>query len=410
MSIAARCQVSHRKVLPKAFDAAAFLQSSWQRTPCLIRADKAFVDLISPEELAGLACEPGVESRLVQVDTAQQAWEVTHGPFEEQDFLSMPTTHFSLMVQAVDQWYEPVSELLEEFSFIPGWRIDDVMISYSGDQGNVGPHYDQYDVFLIQGKGRKRWQIGDMCDSRTELRDHTDLKLLRDFNVRQEWILEPGDILYLPPGIAHYGVALGNSMTYSVGFRAPSMADLVEGIADEALMLLTEDNRYQDSAPAVPAHPGQISPQVFSDLSERLREVLSEPQLLRRSFGKVMTQRRYPLEVYADELPSLETLSRLRDLAAEAGLYKTPGSRFAYYRPEPAQLGLTEPKLTEIVELYVDGTDHVTTDTCLPLIEALCAPGYRNPIDPTLLNEALRHDEAAALLISLYNQSSVYFE
>lgn len=390
-------------VLPKTFDPKAFLRTAWQREPFLIRADEPFVDLITPEELAGLACEPAVESRLVRVNQTQDDWNVQHGPFDDDDFLSLQPTHYSLMVQAVDQWFEEVSQLVEELSFIPGWRVDDVMISYSTDQGNVGPHYDQYDVFLIQGMGRKRWQVGDRCDSATALRAHNDLKLLQDFTVREEWVLEPGDILYLPPGVAHYGVALGNSMTYSVGFRAPSIADLIEGMVDEVLQPLTEDHRYKDSAPRVPRHAGEISTDVFRDLQQQLQQLFSRPELLRHSFGKTMTRRRYPMELHMDDLEPLDNIAALRELWSQYGvLYKTPGSRFAYCAPD-------ESKQTTL-ELYVDGEIFRVSTSALPLVRALSAPGYRQALDATIINDALTHDDAADLLLCLYNHGSVYID
>lgn len=390
-------------VLPKNFDAQAFLRTAWQREPFLIRADQPFVDLISPQEMAGLACEPAVESRLVRVNAAQDEWSVQYGPFDEDDFLNLQPTHYSLMVQAVDQWFEDVSQLIEEFSFIPGWRVDDVMISYSTDQGNVGPHYDQYDVFLIQGMGRKRWQIGDLCDSATPLRDHNDLKLLQDFTTRQEWVLEPGDILYLPPGVAHYGVALGDSMTYSVGFRAPSIADLLEGMVDEALQPLTEDQRYKDSSPQLPRHAGEISADVFQELQQQLQELFSRPELLRHSFGKTMTQRRYPMALHMDDLEPLGDIAALRKLWSQHGaLYKTPGSRFAYSVPEESK----HPAL----EFYVDGETFRIGASALALVQALSAAGYRQALDATIIDGALTDDEAAGLLLCLYNQGSVYID
>lgn len=386
-------------VLPDSFVAADFLRKYWQREPCLIRAEQPFNDLISPEELAGLACESAVESRIVQVNAAHDDWHVRHGPFDDDDFTALPTSHYSLMVQAVDQWFEDVSNVLEEFAFIPGWRVDDVMISYSSDQGNVGPHYDQYDVFLIQGMGRKRWQIGDRCDSTTPLRDNSDLKLLQDFTVRQEWVLEPGDILYLPPGVAHFGVALGNSMTYSVGFRAPSMAELIVGVVDEVLQELTEDQRYIDAAPSVPVHPGEISAPVFVQLQHQLQRLLDRPELLRHSFGQTMTRRRYPLDVHADDLEVLDSSADLYEQCQEGALlYKTPGSRFAWHQKNTT------------LELYADGTTFICSPVALPLVRALCEPGYRNAIDPQQVNTVLADKDAAQLLLSLYNQGSIYID
>jgi len=186
-----------------------FLAEYWQKRPLLVRqAIPGFKSPLSADELAGLACEPEVESRLILEKGGSRPWQLEHGPFEEERFATLPESHWTLLVQRVNHWVPAVADLLDHFAFLPSWRLDDIMISYAADQGSVGPHTDQYDVFLLQGAGRRRWQIDASVTDESPLLDHPDLRILAQFHATDEWVLEPGDLLYLPPGLAHYGVAL----------------------------------------------------------------------------------------------------------------------------------------------------------------------------------------------------------
>lgn len=408
-------------ILPDDFDTHAFLRDYWQKKPLLIRAGSvSFLDLIEPEELAGLACEEGVESRLVQVNATLDSWTLRQGPFSEDDFLNLPESHYSLLVQAVDQWVDDVAALLSDFAFIPSWRIDDVMISYATDQGNVGPHFDYYDVFLIQGMGQKRWQIGDLCNSMTERCDDSGLRLLKNFVAREEWIVNPGDILYIPPGYAHYGVAIGNSMTYSVGFRAPAVADILSGVLDDALDVLSEDQRYADVSARLPVHPGEITADVVSHLQDIIRAQMLDPARIRQWFGRTMTTPKYPLQDdgFADQ-PAHEhdehcdhdhdhdhddedehiEINNVSDLTAAiskgAGVYKVPGARIAY--------AVADNK----VECYADGECHVCDLRLLALLQALGTPGKIDEIEREVIEAAIADAEAAALLMTLYDGGSL---
>ena len=202
------------------FDIDSFLRDNWQKKPLLIRNPWAdWKNPIEPDDLAGLACEPTVESRLIV--QKRKDWSVEPGPIPETRFGKLGKAPWTLLVQAVDHHVPDVAALIAPFRFIPDWRIDDVMVSYASDGGGVGPHFDQYDVFLVQGLGTRRWQVGALCDDSTELLPHDDLRLLANFEATDEWLLEPGDMLYVPPRFAHNGVAVGDDcMTYSVGFRA----------------------------------------------------------------------------------------------------------------------------------------------------------------------------------------------
>ena len=180
------------------FDIDSFLRDYWQQKPLLIRGPwEAWRNPLDPDELAGLACEAQIESRLVV--GGEGKWAVEHGPFGEVRFAKLGMEPWTLLVQAVDHHIPEVAALLAPFRFIPNWRIDDVMVSYATDGGGVGPHYDQYDVFLIQGPGQRRWRVGQHCNANSALLPHEDLRLLADFEATDEYLLEPGDILYIPP-------------------------------------------------------------------------------------------------------------------------------------------------------------------------------------------------------------------
>ncbi|MEP7044800.1 MAG: cupin domain-containing protein [Dokdonella sp.] len=274
---------------------ARFLRDYWQKRPLLIRnAFARFRNPVAPDDLAGLACEELALARIVMQESAPVSiqpslprtrekclngasrssvaaatkvdsrvrgndvaeplnapasidrWTLRNGPFAEACFASLPPTHWTLLVQDVDKWDADVAALLQPFDFLPHWRIDDVMVSYAEDGGSVGAHVDQYDVFLLQGLGRRRWQISVDVHAAKTFRDDTELKLLREFTPTHEWVLEPGDMLYLPPGVPHHGVALGACMTYSIGMRAPSQAELLIDFADTLAEVIPETARLTD--------------------------------------------------------------------------------------------------------------------------------------------------------------------
>jgi len=252
-----------------------FLQEYWQKAPVILRnALPDLPDLITPEELAGLACEDFVESRLVTVNQDAPGWQVQHGPFSEQDFTSLPDNNYSLLVQDIEKHLPELAALVDPFRFIPNWRIDDLMISYASMNGNVGPHTDAYDVFLIQTKGRRRWQIAQHFDP--ELIPDCDLQILARFEAEQEWIVEPGDVLYLPPGVAHYGVALEPCMTCSVGFRAPTDYELLSGYTDWLLDQHSGTNRYTDTDRTAVINSSRIPDQDLADLRKRLQSAMHD--------------------------------------------------------------------------------------------------------------------------------------
>ena len=268
-----------------------FLREYWQRKPVLLRqALPGFEDPVTPEELAGLACENEVESRLVF--TRGKRFELRNGPFRTRDFTTLAKRNWTLLVQSVDHWVPGVRSLLQTVPFVPNWRVDDVMISYATPNGGVGPHFDYYDVFLVQGLGSRRWRTGQHCTASDELRTDSGLKLLRHFDTQQEWELHSGDVLYLPPGVAHWGISLDDSLCYSIGFRAPSVADMLIGYSDELAAMQSPDARYTDPRRVHPLRSGEITAADLKQARALLQQSLQDEAALARWFGKQMTQPR----------------------------------------------------------------------------------------------------------------------
>jgi 50S ribosomal protein L16 3-hydroxylase len=235
----------------------SFLRDHWQKRPLLVRqAFPGFEPELDADDIAGLACEEFAESRLVSGGFPEHDWTLEYGPFDEKRLSALPPERWTLLVQDVEKHYPPLRGLLDSFDFLPRWRIDDLMVSVAAPGGSVGPHMDQYDVFLLQAEGRRRWQIAESCDD--TLLQGTDLNVLESFEPEQEWILEPGDLLYLPPGVAHHGVALDRCMTWSVGLRAPSAADLLQALGEWLAAERGEGPRYADPDLSAPRQPGQL--------------------------------------------------------------------------------------------------------------------------------------------------------
>ena len=229
-----------------------FLREYWQKKPLLVRnAFPGFTGLLSPDELAGLACLEEAEARLVQ--NKGDKWLLRRGPFTEEDFQRLPQTRWTLLVQGVNLFLPEGAQLLDQFNFIPRARLDDLMVSYAPKGGSVGPHFDPYDVFLIQGMGHRRWQISTQSDQ--TLLPGAPLRILQNFQPEQEWITGPGDLLYLPPQCGHYGLAQDHCMTYSVGFKAPYAQELATQFLVHLQDEIKLDGMYQDPDLKTQSHP-----------------------------------------------------------------------------------------------------------------------------------------------------------
>ncbi len=274
--------------------AAHFLSDYWQKQPLLVRsAFPAEYAPVSGDILAGLSLEEEVESRLVRTSVDANRWHLQHGPFSEHMFRDLPEHDWTLLVQALDLWQPDVAALLANFDFLPRWRLDDVMASYAVPGGSVGPHFDHYDVFLIQTVGDRLWQIGQQCDRETALLQDTGLKILQEFFPADEWLLGPGDMLYLPPGLAHWGIAQSACVTLSVGFRSPTLADLLGDLAVE--LTARGDERYYRDPPLTPEMAQlEIAPEFIAQARELLSELLADDDLLADWFARFMTAPKYP--------------------------------------------------------------------------------------------------------------------
>lgn len=372
------------------FDSALFLRDYWQKKPLLIRNPWAdWTNPVDPDELAGVACEPGVESRLILQQGDDRALE--HGPFDEARFGAIGQAGWTLLVQAVDHHVPAVAALMAPFRFMPNWRIDDVMVSYATDGGGVGPHFDQYDVFLVQGLGRRRWRIGAACDRTSALLPHDDLRLLAEFEATDEWVLEPGDILYVPPRFAHDGVAVGDDcMTYSIGFRAPSRHELLGHWADDLLAAMPDDDRYTDPDAQVAGNPGEITPAAIGRLHGMVTQALGDRDAFTRWFGEYSSTPKYPDIDWRPEDPV--AVADLRDwLAHGMPVSRNPASRFSFVR----QSG-------EEVLLFVDGRSYACSGAMATLAQMLCGQ-ERFALAPDLVGS----DAAMTLLADLFNQGSV---
>ena len=308
----------HELIFPKGLTAEKFLARYWQRKPLLFpQGLPDFPCGLAPDELAGMACEEGIESRLVLEKHGATPWEARHGPFDEESFSQLPESHWTLLVQDVDKHLPEVARLLEPFRFIPDWRLDDVMVSYAADQGSVGPHIDDYDVFLYQARGKRRWKIHTRPVSEDDYIPDLDLRILPEFEAEQEWLLEPGDLLYLPPNVAHWGVAEGECMTCSVGFRAPTLKEMAAAWFEQQVEHQLPGGRYRDPSLKPQAAPAEINNQALSEFKALLQERLDSLQGDNRWFGRFITEPKEHLSLTAREEPlsSEAFLNRFRERA-----------------------------------------------------------------------------------------------
>jgi 50S ribosomal protein L16 3-hydroxylase len=332
---------------PLGMPAADFLRNYWQKKPLLIRnAFPGFVSPISPEDLAGLACEEAALSRIVTHRRADDSWTLQHGPFAEELFPTLGNHDWSLLVQDVEKWDVDVAALLPAFSFLPRWRIDDVMVSFAAPGGSVGAHVDQYDVFLLQAQGHRRWRIDSSRSPSLAFRDDVELKLLREFHPTHDWVLGPGDMLYLPPGVPHHGVAEDACLTFSIGMRAPSAAELLGDFVDTLSADADEALRYRDADLAPAVDPNEIDAAAMRRVLEALNALrMNDPDRLGDWFGRFITLYRNA----GAAMPAGDGRSRIEiewDLQHGAVLQRHPWTRMAWR------------KAARGARLYAAGQDH----------------------------------------------------
>ncbi len=377
-----------------------FLTQYWQKKPLLIR--NAFPGIESPitaEELAGLACEDNINARLVLEKDGDYPWQAEHGPFAESRFAELPETHWSLLISDMEKCLPEAASLVKPFRFLPDWRLDDLMISYAPTGGSVGAHVDDYDVFLIQLNGQRLWQISEHYA--TETLPDVDLRVLKNFTAEQEWLCNPGDLLYLPPGIAHHGVAQTckndqgldeHCMTASVGFRAPSL----KTITSDYVHYLNENShgaeRFSDKSPAKPIHHGEITDDTVSQFIAYLKQGITlEHEQVKRWLGQ-----------YCSDNKAFEDIEQFhnqhkvnfKQLCADASqsqssLMLSPYSRFLFSYLDKAAL------------LFVNGNSFKVSKK---FAETLCQDEHLDL--PQLLSFMTPADKT--VLLQLYNDGSVF--
>ncbi len=332
-----------------------FLATYWQKKPVVIRQGfNDFVDPISPDEFAGIAMEEAVQSRLVSKINGQ--WKAEFGPFESYEHLG--ERDWSLVIQALDNFSEEAAELIEPFRFIPHWRLDDLMVSFATEGGGVGPHIDNYDVFICQGSGKRHWRVGDR-GQHAEVVPHEALLHVEPFEAIIDVELEAGDILYIPPGYPHEGTALEPSMSFSVGFRANSAISLLSGFADHIIdndlggQLLEDPNRKAIS------HSGEITNEDYQSIKSQLQNLLDDETLFKNFVGNFLTTAKHELDLMPSDEPfGHEEVSELLGIHA----IKRLGGLRAFYFEDTINEGIC----------YINGEQISFASEITPVIKLLC--------------------------------------
>ena len=305
-----------------------FLTHFWQKKPLLIKQGFSnFNDPIEAEELAGLAMEQSIESRIVT--NHNNDWQAHQGPFENFELLT--EEHSTLLVQAVDHWHCEAAQLLEPFRFIPNWRIDDLMVSYSTPKGGVGPHLDQYDVFIIQGEGKRHWRVCLPDPTLKQFAQNKKLLQVEPFEAVIDCILEPGDILYIPPGCPHEGYAVENALNYSVGFRAPNQQDLLSSFADHIIDTESGQKRYTDHNLTLRESKGELTNLEVDKVKTLMATLLENNELFKQWLGNTLSQAKHEMDLapLEDELSSDDTTQLLND---ENNVFERLGGVRAIYQ------------------------------------------------------------------------------
>ena len=302
------------------------MRRHWQRAPLLVRgAFPQFRDPLSPRDVMRLAGSDEAVSRLVMRRGTR--WHVEQGPIAAARFKQLPRRAWTVLVQDTNHFSAQAQALLECFDFLPHARIDDVMVSYAVPGGGVGPHLDSYDVFLVQGRGRRRWQISAQDDH--SFVPGLDLKILQRFRPVREWVLEPGDMLYLPPGVAHDGVAETQCLTWSIGFRAPADAEIAAGFLDYLHEKLDAEGRYADPGTAPARHAGEVPPRMIQHVGEALRRAMRWSAADVRDFaGRYLSEPKQNAVFAPPRRPLARAAFERR--AARAGLALDPRARLLF--------------------------------------------------------------------------------
>lgn len=366
-----------------------FLKNYWQKKVLVVRqAFPNFQCPISADEIAGLSCEEDVNSRIVIEKDGEHPWQPMFGPLDEDTFANLPESHWTLIINDLEKIVPELASIPDLFDFIPNWRFDDLMCSYAADQGSVGPHFDLYDVFIIQGEGKRRWQISTAeVPEENQVKD-TPLRIQEEFNAEEEWILEPGDMIYIPPNVSHHGVSLGESISFSVGYRAVSHADLVNDFIAHITQSLSTKLTYQDADLSLQANSSEITKDATKRIKKIFKEYLNpEHPEIENWFAKFMSD---PKSEYTEAPENLieSTEELINEIELGATLNRHPASRFAFIKNKKDS------------RIYIDGNDY---DVSVEFSKALCESRV---IDIQLLEIATPNEQQ--LVVSLYNTGSIY--
>ncbi|OBT13866.1 50S ribosomal protein L16 arginine hydroxylase [Vibrio sp. UCD-FRSSP16_10] len=311
-----------------------FLAEFWQKKPTIIKGGFAnFQDPISAEELAGLTMEEEVDSRYVSNINGE--WTAEHGPFTEDKYANLDETNWSIIVQAANHWHLDAAQLIEPFKAMPQWLFDDLMISYSVKDGGVGPHIDQYDVFIIQGSGKRHWRVGEKDEGQyAETCRHNALRQIESFDSIIDDVLQPGDILYIPPGFPHDGYALEPSMSYSVGFRSPKEQELISNFADYVLANDIGDAHLHKPELSVQNNFGEIQSSDLHSLTQMLKSTLEDEHRINDFMGCLLSQSRHQLNIITPE-SQWQNEEVANHLATGGIIEKVAGLRALFHEQDP---------------------------------------------------------------------------
>ena len=306
-----------------------FLNEYWQKKPLLVRnAMPEIIGLLEPADVQELALEEHVSARLIrQKNKNPNEWHVKSAPLTKGDFQKLPNL-WTLLVQAVDHYSFDIAELWKKFPFIPQWRRDDIMVSYAPKGGSVGKHFDFYDVFLVQGHGHRRWQLGQMCDESTQFIPDQPLKLLAEMDVHFDEVLAPGDLLYVPPGLSHYGVAEDDCLTFSFGFRMPNLSEMIDQVSDKFAENTSLKNPLADIARQQTAHLGEINSTEFAYLKTQLLDYLTQAPEFDAAIMAYMSEASYPNNIPEPEEVDANDVAEV--IGADYQIILEPASRLLY--------------------------------------------------------------------------------
>ncbi|TCH64179.1 cupin domain-containing protein [Acinetobacter sp. ANC 4862] len=363
-----------------------FLAEYWQKKPLLVRnALPEIANLLEPNDVMELALDENVSARLIkQKDKDPNQWSVKSSPLTKADFQKMPKL-WTLLVQAVDHYSFDLAELWKKFPFIPQWRRDDIMVSYAPKGGSVGKHFDFYDVFLVQGHGHRRWQLGQMCNPESEFVAGQPLKLLPEMEVNFDEVLAPGDLLYVPPGLSHYGVAEDDCLTYSFGFRMPNVAEMMDRVSDKFAADQLLKNPLTDIIRDKISPIGQISQAEIEYLKAELLAQLQNPTVLEDALMSLMSEPKYPENIPEAEAIGTGDLEEVLDQGYS--LILEPASRLLYTEDEDELL------------FWANGEGICISDAFAPILKQL-ADGSSVLLDENLYDPDMLED-----IVNLLNES-----